>query len=228
MQTGRVLPASTPCAVQSRRLLSGQVLAPSRLLCSQPCRQEQRRHSHNVACSASATVEAPSIASKGPDYWNTTYYPTGGDASPLKKTWYVVDAEGQTLGRLATLVASTIRGKTSPTYQPSMDMGSYVVIINAEKVKVTGNKEQQKMYYRHTGRPGSLKEENFRKLQARLPERIVEKAVKGMLPSGRIGRHLFTHLKVYKGGAHPHSAQQPSDITSKINMKPGAESTPAQ
>jgi len=140
----------------------------------------------------------------------------------VKKQWYIIDAEGQTLGRLASLAATYIRGKNSATYTPSQDMGNYVIVINAEKVTVTGKKANQKTYFRHTtGRPGSSKFETFNQLQDRLPERIIEKAVWGMLPKGRLGRSIFTHLKVFKGGEHPHEAQQPIDITEKINAKAG-------
>ncbi|BDA41123.1 50S ribosomal protein L13 [Coccomyxa sp. Obi] len=211
---------SVACSLQSRRLSVVPAPAHPRLTAAPSFRLDARRSGLSVSCSAAVTEESRQIASLGPDLWNRTYYPTKDDADSLKKPWYVVDAEGQTLGRLAVLVADHIRGKTVPTYSPSMDMGSYVVVVNAEKVTVSGNKFNDKMYRRHTGRPGSLKEETFKKLQARIPERIVEQAVKGMLPSGRIGRHLFTHLKVYKGPAHPHSAQQPVDVTHKINKKP--------
>ncbi|KAK9918779.1 hypothetical protein WJX75_006846 [Coccomyxa subellipsoidea] len=212
---------SVTCNLHNRRFCAAPAPGLNRLAAAPSLRLDARRSGLSVSCSAAAaTEESRQIASLGPDLWNRTYYPTKEDANTLKKPWYLVDAEGQTLGRLAVLVADHIRGKTVPTYAPSMDMGSYVVIVNAEKVTVSGNKFNDKMYRRHTGRPGSLKEETFKKLQARIPERIVEQAVKGMLPSGRIGRHLFTHLKVYKGAAHPHSAQQPSDITHKINKKP--------
>jgi large subunit ribosomal protein L13 len=164
--------------------------------------------------------------SLGPDKWNDTYYPTGADAAAVHKRWYIVDAEGQTLGRLATLVTDTIRGKNSVGYTPSMDMGSFVIVINAEKVAVTGAKETDKTYFRHTtGRPGGGKIEALRDLRVRIPERIIEKAVRGMLPNGRLGNSLYTHLKVYKGASHPHTAQKPVDITHNISKKP-AEVTP--
>jgi len=167
-----------------------------------------------VATSATATEQL------GPDVFNTTYYPKAADHLQINKAWYIVDAEGQTLGRLATTVANHLRGGNMPSYHPSIDMGGYVVIINAEKVTVTGNKEQAKLYRNHTtGRPGKMKTETFAKLQARIPERIIEKAVKGMLPKGSLGRTLFTHMKVYKGSAHEHEAQQPIDITDQINFK---------
>jgi large subunit ribosomal protein L13 len=159
--------------------------------------------------------------SLGVDKWNDTYYPTAADAAAVHKRWYIVDAEGQTLGRLAALVANTIRGKTSIGYTPSMDMGSFVVVINADKVAVTGRKEDDKMYFRHTnGRPGGGKMEALKDVRVRIPERIVEKAVKGMLPKGRIGSTLFNRLKVYKGTQHPHTAQTPVDITCNISKKP--------
>ena len=128
----------------------------------------------------------------------------------LERQWYVVDAENQTLGRLATEVASVLRGKNKPTYTPHLDTGDFVIVINADKVRVSGNKPTQKLYRRHSGRPGGMKTETFAHLQARLPERIVEKAIKGMLPHNALGRQLFRKLKVYKGAEHPHGAQQPT------------------
>jgi large subunit ribosomal protein L13 len=127
----------------------------------------------------------------------------------LERQWYLVDAENQTLGRLASEVAQVLRGKNKPCYTPHLDTGDFVVIINADKVRVSGNKDTQKVYRRHSGRPGGMKTETFEHLQARLPERIVEKAIKGMLPHNALGRQLFRKLKVYKGTEHPHGAQQP-------------------
>ncbi|GBF87502.1 50S ribosomal protein, chloroplastic [Raphidocelis subcapitata] len=182
----------------------------------------QRRSSRQLAplvvCQAAAAADAPAF--KG-DLLNKSYYPTAADASNAAKRWYIIDAEGQTLGRLATLAATYIRGKHLPTYTPSMDMGAYVVVINADKVAVTGNKANAKTYFRHVnGRPGSYTVETFNELQRRIPERIVEKAVKGMLPKGSLGRDIRLHLKVFKGTAHPHEAQQPVDITKEISVKP--------
>ncbi|MEB3199438.1 MAG: 50S ribosomal protein L13 [Synechococcaceae cyanobacterium] len=130
----------------------------------------------------------------------------------LERRWYVVDAADQTLGRLASEVASILRGKNKPTYTPHLDTGDFVVVINAEKVRVSGNKPTQKLYRRHSGRPGGLKTETFAHLQSRLPERIVEKAIKGMLPHNSLGRQLFRKLKVYRGDVHPHAAQQPQPL----------------
>ncbi len=127
----------------------------------------------------------------------------------LERQWYLVDAENQTLGRLASEVASVLRGKTKPTYTPHLDTGDFVIVINADKIRVSGSKSTQKLYRRHSGRPGGMKTESFEHLQARLPERIVEKAIKGMLPHNALGRQLFRKLKVYKGSEHPHAAQQP-------------------
>jgi large subunit ribosomal protein L13 len=127
----------------------------------------------------------------------------------LDRRWYVVDAADQTLGRLASEVAQVLRGKNKPTYTPHLDTGDFVVVINAEKIRVSGNKATQKLYRRHSGRPGGLKSETFTHLQGRLPERIIETAVKGMLPHNALGRQLFRKLKVYKGPEHPHAAQQP-------------------
>jgi len=135
----------------------------------------------------------------------------------IDRQWFLVDAENQTLGRLATEVASVLRGKTKPNFTPHLDTGDFVIIVNAEKIKVTGKKSDQKLYRRHSGRPGGMKVETFKSLQARIPERIVEKAIKGMLPHTRLGRQLFNKLKVYKGSDHPHAAQEPKTLT--LNTK---------
>lgn len=149
---------------------------------------------------------------------NKTYLPP---QESLERKWYVVDAENQRLGRLASEVAMILRGKNKPIFTPHMDAGDFVIIVNAEKVAVTGKKRSQKLYRRHSGRPGGMKTETFAQLQARLPERIVEQAVKGMLPKNSLGRQLFTKLKVYAGPDHPHQAQQPEVLT--INTIPGGE-----
>ena len=130
----------------------------------------------------------------------------------IERDWYVVDAADQRLGRLASAIAQVLRGKNKPTFTPNMDTGDFVVVINAEKVAVTGRKREQKLYRRHSGRPGGMKVETFDQLQNRIPERIVEKAVKGMLPKNALGRKLFTNLKVYAGPEHPHDAQKPEAI----------------
>ncbi|GAB4345846.1 MAG: 50S ribosomal protein L13 [Cyanophyceae cyanobacterium] len=137
----------------------------------------------------------------------------------IDRRWYVVDASGQRLGRLATEVAMVLRGKNKPTYTPHLDTGDFVVVVNADKIDVTGKKRSQKVYRRHSGRPGGMKEETFEKLQGRLPERIIEQAVRGMLPKNSLGRKLFTKLKVYAGTDHPHGAQQPETLT--IQTIPG-------
>ena len=130
----------------------------------------------------------------------------------LEPKWYVIDAADQRLGRLATEVARIIRGKNKPIYTPHMDTGDFVIIVNAEKIEVTGKKRSQKLYRRHSGRPGGMKTETFEKLQARIPERIIEQAIKGMLPKNALGRNLFTKLKVYAGPDHPHEAQKPETL----------------
>ena len=127
----------------------------------------------------------------------------------VARDWFVIDADGKTLGRMATEIARRLRGKHKPEYTPHVDTGDYIVVINAEKVTVTGRKAQNKMYYAHTGYPGGLKETNFEKLQAEKPEMIIEKAVKGMLPKGPLGRAMYRKLKVYAGPEHNHAAQQP-------------------
>jgi large subunit ribosomal protein L13 len=127
----------------------------------------------------------------------------------ISRKWFVVDASGKTLGRLATETASVLSGKKSPKYTPYIDMGDHVIVINAEKIRLTGLKSQQKVYRRYTGFPGGLREESFTRLLERRPEKIVEDAIKGMLPKTKMGRQMATKLKVYKGGNHPHEAQKP-------------------
>ncbi|GFO72423.1 large subunit ribosomal protein L13 [Bathymodiolus japonicus methanotrophic gill symbiont] len=127
----------------------------------------------------------------------------------VKRDWYVIDAEGKTLGRLATEVARRLRGKHKPEYTPHVDTGDYIIVINAEKIGVTGNKEKDKMYYRHTGYIGSLKSVSLGKLRQTFPDRIINKAVQGMLPKNPLGRAMFKKLKVYAGPEHGHQAQQP-------------------
>jgi large subunit ribosomal protein L13 len=130
-------------------------------------------------------------------------------ASDIDREWWLVDASDQTLGRLATRIATLLEGKHKPTYSPHLDTGDHVVVINAARVKVTGNKLLQKRYYRHSGYPGGLKEESLQTLLARKPALVIERAVKGMLPQNRLGRAMFKKLKVYGGPDHPHQAQQP-------------------
>ena len=129
--------------------------------------------------------------------------------SEVTREWFVVDAEGKALGRLASEIASRLRGKHKPIYTPHIDTGDYIVVINAEKVEVTGKKFTDKVYYRHTGYIGNLKSITFDKLQAQRPERIIELAVKGMLPKGPLGRDMYRKLKVYAGPEHNHHAQKP-------------------
>jgi large subunit ribosomal protein L13 len=127
----------------------------------------------------------------------------------IQRDWYVIDAQGQTLGRLATRTATILRGKHKPLYTPHVDCGDYVIIINAEKVHATGQKMSQKKYYRHSGYPGGIKEISLRDQLQKFPERVLEAAVRGMLPKNRLGRRMFKKLKVYPGPNHPHEAQQP-------------------
>ena len=127
----------------------------------------------------------------------------------VERKWYIVDAKGQTLGRLASRVASVLTGKSKPTYTPHVDTGDYVIVINAEKIKLTGNKLQQKKYYRHTGYPGGRKEVAYKDLIATKPEFVIEKAVKGMLPKNKLARKQIKKLKVYAGSEHNHQAQKP-------------------
>ena len=133
-------------------------------------------------------------------------------AESVRRDWYVVDAEDKTLGRLASEIALRLRGKHKAEYTPHVDTGDYIVVVNAEKVRVTGNKTTDKIYHRHTGYIGSLKSISFEKLQAEKPERIIELAVKGMLPKNPLGRAMFRKLKVYAGAEHGHAAQQPKTL----------------
>lgn len=130
----------------------------------------------------------------------------------VKREWYIVDADGLTLGRLATQIAIVLRGKHKPQYTPHEDVGDFVVVVNAEKVKVTGRKLDKKIYYRHTGYPGGIKSLTLRRQLELHPERVLEYAVKGMLPRGPMGRQLFRKLKVYAGTEHPHTAQTPKPL----------------
>lgn len=127
----------------------------------------------------------------------------------IVRTWYVVDAADQTLGRLSSEVASILRGKHKPTYTPHVDTGDFVIVINADKIKLTGNKLDQKKYQHHSGYPGGLKEMTYRVLMQKKPEKVIELAVKGMLPHNRLGAKMLKKLKVYRGSTHPHQAQQP-------------------
>ena len=136
-------------------------------------------------------------------------------ASPatIERKWYVVDAANMTLGRLASEVAKVLRGKNKPIYTPHMDTGDYVIIVNAEKIKVTGKKLDQKIYYHHSDYVGGMKETTLREMMAKKPERVIEMAVKGMLPKGPLGREMYTKLHVYAGPEHKHAAQKPETLT---------------
>ena len=136
-------------------------------------------------------------------------------ANPAKveRKWYVVDAIGYTLGRLASEVAKVLRGKNKPVFTPHVDTGDYVIVVNADKIKVTGKKLDQKIYYHHSDYVGGMKETTLREMLAKKPEKVVELAVKGMLPKGPLGREMFTKLHVYAGAEHPHAAQQPEALT---------------
>lgn len=130
----------------------------------------------------------------------------------IERTWYLVDASGKVLGRLASHLAKVLRGKTKPIYTPHVDTGDYVVVINAEKIRLTGKKMEKKVYYRHSGYPGGLKSTSVKMLLATKPERLLKKAVKGMLPKNPLGRNMFKKLKVYAGPDHPHQAQEPQPL----------------
>lgn len=138
-----------------------------------------------------------------------SYRTRSAKATEIRRTWYVIDAEQAVVGRLATQVATILRGKHKPSFTPHLDTGDYVIVINAEKVRFTGGKEDAKLYYRYSGYPGGLKTRSARVMRQRKPEYLVRHAVKGMLPKGRLGRKMLTKLKVYAAAEHPHSAQQP-------------------
>jgi large subunit ribosomal protein L13 len=130
----------------------------------------------------------------------------------VQRDWYIVDAADKTLGRLAAGIATRLRGKHKPEYTPHVDTGDYIVVVNVDKIRVTGNKAKGKIYHSHTGYPGGLKSISFEKLMEKAPERTIQNAVKGMLPKGPLGRAMFKKLKVYVGEEHPHAAQQPQDL----------------
>ena len=130
--------------------------------------------------------------------------------SSLRKKWYLIDAKDKRLGRLVTKISNILRGKNKILFTPSQNIGDYIIIINAEQIKVTGKKFTQKIYFRHSGRPGGKSIESFQTLQDRLPEKIFETAIKGMLPKNRLGRKLFTQVKIYRGSNHPHLSQNPT------------------
>jgi large subunit ribosomal protein L13 len=152
----------------------------------------------------------PADASERPPFYRMKTY----SAKPgeIARDWYVVDAEGQTLGRLATRIADALRGKRKPEYTPHCDTGDFIVVINAEKIRVTGDKLNQKRYWRHSGYPGGIKSRTLAEMLDRRPEEVIRKAVKGMLPRNRLARQQLTKLKVYAGGDHPHEAQQPKPM----------------
>jgi large subunit ribosomal protein L13 len=138
-----------------------------------------------------------------------TYSPKIGD---IEKKWYVIDAEGQVLGRLASKVATILRGKHKPIWAPHMDVGDFVIVVNADKIRLTGRKAEQKVYYRHSRYPGGLKSIQYDRMMAKRPEFVLEQAVKGMLPHNKLGRQIFKKLKLYASPDHPHTAQQPEKL----------------
>eukprot|EP00467_Chlorarachnion_reptans_P006431 CAMPEP_0114519186 /NCGR_PEP_ID=MMETSP0109-20121206/18862_1 /TAXON_ID=29199 /ORGANISM="Chlorarachnion reptans, Strain CCCM449" /LENGTH=274 /DNA_ID=CAMNT_0001699895 /DNA_START=81 /DNA_END=905 /DNA_ORIENTATION=- len=206
-----------------RTVVHGPALAPrtARIDRSVPC-NVGKNHVRRTTLTVEKGDMPQDITVIGPDpLQRKSYYPKLADVKAAKETWFVLDAEDQILGRLASLAATLVMGKWHPLFQPSMNMGGNVVIINADKIKVTGRKYTDKLYKRHvTGRPGSMKTEAFRDLQARIPERILEVAIKGMLPKTRLGREQFKQIHVYAGSEHPHAAQKPHDVTYKISKSP--------
>jgi len=145
-------------------------------------------------------------------FWGLSMKTFSAKPAEVKRDWYVIDAEGKTLGRMATEIARRLRGKHKAEYTPHVDTGDYIVVVNAEKVAVTGNKRADKMYYRHTGYVGNLKSINFEKLIAKKPEQVIQLAVKGMMPKGPLGRAMQRKLKIYAGAEHNHAAQQPKSL----------------
>ena len=139
--------------------------------------------------------------------------PTFQAKEPFARSWHIADVEGQTLGRAATKIADILRGKHRATFTPHVDAGDFVVVVNADKVRLTGNKEEQKIYRRHSGYPGGLREESARKVRATRPVRIVEEAIQGMLPKTKLGKQMYRKLNVYAGPKHPHQAQKPVEMT---------------
>lgn len=144
-----------------------------------------------------------------------TYYPKPGD---FERKWYLVDATDRSLGRLASRIVKVLLGKTKPRYTPGVDMGDFVVVVNADKVAVTGNKLDEKFYYRYSGYPGGLKKLTMRQQLAKAPERLIRAAVWGMLPHNRMGRKIIKHLKIYAGEGHPHQAQQPEPLSTVMDL----------
>merc|ERR1719387_2738448 len=178
----------------------------------------------SAACRAPLISMEEGVASLPPTAAQKTWFPKAADTAVANKKWILVDAEGLRLGRMASECAKILLGKNKPTFTPGADVGDAVVIVNAEKVIVTGKKRTQKLYRRHSGRPGGMKIESFEELQERIPERIVEKAVKGMLPKNSYGRELFRHLKVFKGPEHTHESQQPEPLTfSGLTVMPDSQ-----
>lgn len=149
-------------------------------------------------------------------------------ASEIQRAWYVVDADGQVLGRLASEVARILRGKHKPIYSTHLDTGDFVVVVNAAKIQVTGLKETQKMYYRHSGYPGGLRQESVAAVRGRFPERIVERAIKGMLPHNPLGRQMYRKLKVYAGPSHPHQSNNPQPLSIEAKGPSVTVTYPAQ
>mmetsp|Transcript_13577 Transcript_13577/g.22221 ORF Transcript_13577/g.22221 Transcript_13577/m.22221 type:complete len:238 (+) Transcript_13577:78-791(+) len=225
MMTTTAVCVSAPRAnAASSGATSGFKVAVRGARVSVPARmQTVRRSTQALTTARLLPAELPAgvtVEKMGKDVFNSTYYPRGEDTDCSRKPWIVIDAAGLRLGRVSTLIATYLRGGNVATYSPSMNMGTYVVVINAEQILVSGKKFEDKLYRRHpTGRPGSMKIESFKALQARIPERIVEKAVRGMLPKNRMGRELFTQLKVYEGEAHPHAAQNPVDVTAEVKAR---------
>lgn len=155
-----------------------------------------------------------------PTLTSTTWSPK---AAEVHHDWFVVDANGHTLGRLATVVAHVLRGKHKATFAQHMDMGDYVIVINADKIAVTGKKPRQKIYYRHSNYPGGFKQPTYAEVMKKHPTRIIESAVKGMLPKNRLGKQQYMKLKVYAGGTHPHEAQKPEPMVITENVARAAE-----
>jgi large subunit ribosomal protein L13 len=204
-----VAPMTKTILRQAADLSSGQAIALEEL--AEPmCFTTE---GHRAGAGRAALSRASTLKRRRARAWHfrvmKTYVATPADR---ERNWYVVDASGQTLGRLATQIANALRGKRKPTYTPHVDVGDFVIVVNAERIQVTGNKRNDKRYYRHSGYPGGLKSRTLQEMLDRRPEEVIRRAVKGMLPRNRLGRKQLTKLKVYAGPDHPHVAQQPQQM----------------
>ncbi len=199
---------SVPAGVERLVLFGREARGESPSLSIRKVKRNPRRDGPHPKLRQVAIIPGPLGAARGFSLMKT-YVATPADR---QRDWYVVDAEGQTLGRLATRIADALRGKRKPEYTPHIDTGDFIVVVNAEKIRVTGDKLNQKRYWRHSGYPGGIKSRTLAEMLERRPEEVIRKAVKGMLPRNRLARQQLTKLKVYAGPDHPHEAQQPKPM----------------